>query len=306
MFEVGGVNAAGIIVQDNKSKKFKPKAFGEDVVNSIIEKARSGSANRSDKSDLGNKEVLQSNNYKEFNSLMRKSKLSNSFLKEADLLAKGFEKNEFMDMNGGVYYTNKKTGEEIRLCEFENSNTYTAKDGTEYTQYFDKSGKPSSGRVTAKNKYGGSVSYTYENDMYGNKFITNVERTNPAKRRDELAAEGMKSFERTIDSFEESLGIPDNFMPNSSIVIKKDGTEEAVRYSEDGYYKITTLTKEDGSRQQIYSKFSRYSDETPVYQDLGSWETIKREIINETTGEKYPTWYFKQENYITGTSITTN
>ena len=230
MFEVGGVNAAGIIVQDNKSKKFKPKAFGEDVVNSIIEKARSGSANRSDKSDLGNKEVLQSNNYKEFNSLMRKSKLSNSFLKEADLLAKGFEKNEFMDMNGGVYYTNKKTGEEIRLCEFENSNTYTAKDGTEYTQYFDKSGKPSSGRVTAKNKYGGSVSYTYENDMYGNKFITNVERTNPAKRRDELAAEGMKSFERTIDSFEESLGIPDNFIPNSSIFIKKYGTEEAGSY----------------------------------------------------------------------------
>lgn len=306
MFEVGGVNAAGITPQDNKTKHLTRKTMGEDTVNSIIDAARSGRTNQARRSASVNQDVLQNNNYKEFNSLMSKSKLANSFLKESYWLAKGFEKSDIMDMNGGVYYSNPKTGENVRLCVFENSNTYTAKDGTEYTQYFDKEGKPSSGRVTAKNKYGGSVAYTYENDMYGNKFITNVERTNPAKSRDALAAEGMKGFVRTIHKFEQSLGIPDNFMQASSVVIKKDGTEEAVRYSEDGHYKITTLTKEDGSRQQIYSKFSGYSDETPVYEELGSWQTMKRELINETTGEKHSTWYFKQENYITGVGIATN
>ena len=92
MFEVGGVNAAGITPQDNKTKHLTRKTMGEDAVNSIIDAARSGRTNQARRSASVNQDVLQNNNYKEFNSLMSKSKLANSFLKESYWLAKGFEK----------------------------------------------------------------------------------------------------------------------------------------------------------------------------------------------------------------------
>ncbi len=308
MFELGKVAGSGMVQQDGKTGSSKRRSFGEEAINSIMDNYKSGKTNNNKGSHQDVKEKNNYDDYNKFNNLMEKSKLSNSPLKEADLLANGFKKNDLRDKNGGVYYTNPKTGEEIRLCNWEGSNIYVTRDGKKYTQYFDKSGKPAGGEVTVTNKNGSTVTYKYENDIAGNKFITDVKRTDPPEdRREEMAAEGMKKFQDFINDFEEELGIPDKFLPVSGIVIKDDGSEEAVRYSEDGKYKITIQTDKDGSRTQTYSRISAYSGNTPVYEEIGTWSAYKRQYINPETGEgegPYD-WGYRQDNYITGIDMMT-
>lgn len=132
--------------------------------------------------------------YSDFNSAVKHSPIKNKFMSEADLKKLGYTPtpgtmliedengklktvpdpdNQLMDMNGGLYYENKKTGESIRVCEFEHAVEYR-KDGMKHTQWFDDNGNPKGGMVVVENDDGSSIEYHYENDINGNRFITSV------------------------------------------------------------------------------------------------------------------------------------
>ena len=298
MFELGKVAGSGMVQQDGKTGSSKRRSFGEEAINSIMDNYKSGKTNNNKGSHQDVKEKNNYDDYNKFNNLMEKSKLSNSPLKEADLLANGFKKNDLRDKNGGVYYTNPKTGEEIRLCDWEGSNSYTAKDGTKYTQYFDKSGKPAGGEVTVKNKNGGYVIYRYDNDIMGNSFIKDIERYNPPTDKASMAAEGVQNHRARIDEFEKSLGIPDYYISPNAVVRRKDGTEVQDGFTEDGNYRIRVITQKDGSRRQIYYKLAGFKDYKPVYKKLGFWQTTKE----PSSGLKDHSWAFEAKNYLTGGS----
>lgn len=127
------------------------------------------------------------------------------------------------------------------------------------------------------------------------------------KTREQMAKEGIKQFRQNIQELQDALGIPDNILPESSVVVKKDGTEESICFSEDGQYKITILTQKDGSTKQIYSKLSDYeADGSPIYKDFGDWQTIKHEMLNPTTGEIQYYWEYRETNHLTGNGFATN
>ena len=134
-----------------------------------------------------------------------------------------------------------------------------------------------------------------------------INQNRTPKTRDEMAAEGIKQFKQNINELEFALGIQDNILPESAVVIKKDGTQEAVRFSEDGQYKITVLTKKDGSTEQIYLRLSGHEqDGSAVYEKLGSWQTVKREILDQTTGKIGYYWGYMEKNELSGVGIATN
>lgn len=137
------------------------------------------------------------NNYGKFNSLLKDSPIGKKFMTETDAARKGFtptpgvkviqdegEKfgfktvpdptSQLMDMNGGLHYENKKTGETLRICEFENSVTYT-KGNKEQIQYYNEDGSPSGGVISVKDPKTGKITmYNYKNDIDGNPFVVSV------------------------------------------------------------------------------------------------------------------------------------
>lgn len=137
--------------------------------------------------------------YEDFNNFMNDTKLGNKFLNEADLLKKGFKPepgirmvrgedgelkgapdpdSQLMDMNGGKYYYNEKTGEKVRICDFERSNQYT-KGRTKHTQWFGEDGKPAGGYLEITQIDGSIKIYDYDLDVNGNKFIKSVKVQQP-------------------------------------------------------------------------------------------------------------------------------
>lgn len=148
-------------------------------------------AHHSEPSDNSN-----ADKYADFNSAVKHSPIKNKFMSEADLKNLGYTptpgiklvkdengkltsvqdpNSQLMDMNGGLHYENKKTGETIRVCEFEHAVEYR-KDGMKHTQWYDDNGNPKGGMVVIQNKDGSSVEYHYENDINGNKFLTSVKQ----------------------------------------------------------------------------------------------------------------------------------
>jgi len=163
----------------------------------------------------------QINNYTKFKSLTKDSPIGNKFLTASDAARYGFKpaagiklqkgadgklisvpdpNSQLMDMNGGLHYTNEKTGETLRICEFERSLEYT-KGNTTQTQWFDENGKPSGGMVTVKDEKTGEITeYRYENDIDGNQFITGV------KVKSEKPVSGKKDDKTAFqDAFKESV-----------------------------------------------------------------------------------------------------
>ncbi len=87
-----------------------------------------------------------------------------------------------MDMNGGVYYINKKTGEGFRMQEHRifgdgKSITFTNNNMSHFATY-DKNGKETGGVLQIRQQNGGIKVYNYDVDIDGNRFIKSVEINN--------------------------------------------------------------------------------------------------------------------------------
>lgn len=123
-------------------------------------------------------ENCKNSNYKAFNDALKESVLGNEYMDEKTLEAKGWKTRSVnMDMNGGRYYTDPKTGASIRVQTdhgpFSKSNTYRT-DNMSHHEYYDKDGKPTNGIVQIKQADGTIKVYEYEYDVDGNKFIKSV------------------------------------------------------------------------------------------------------------------------------------
>lgn len=177
------------------------------------------SAHEADDASADEKQV---DNYIKFKSLIKGSPIGNKFLTKADAAHSGFKpapglelkrgadgklisvpdpNSQLMDDNGGLHYINEKTGEALRICEFERSLEYT-KGNTTQTQWFDENGKPAGGIVTVKDPKTGEITeYRYENDIDGNQFITSVKvksgkPADSGKKDDKIALQ--EAFKETV------------------------------------------------------------------------------------------------------------
>lgn len=105
--------------------------------------------------------------------------LGNTKLTQSTLKAKGFEKSPIMDMNGGEYYNNPITGEQVRVSGSWNNSGKTCyeyqKGNMQHSVVYDKNGKALSGDVQIRQKDGTLQIIKYDIDTNGNKIITSVE-----------------------------------------------------------------------------------------------------------------------------------
>lgn len=239
-------------------------------------------------------------NYDDFNSAIKHSPIKNKFMSKDDLTKLGYTptpgiklvkdengkltsvqdpNSQLMDMNGGLYYENKKTGESIRVCEFERAVEYQ-KDGMKHTQWFDDNGKPKSGVIVIENKDGSTVEYRYENDISGNKFLTSVQKKESANKRptsfnDALNVSTLGDKFQTPEDLEAQGWVKEPYMDkNGGVYYKNPETGASIRVMESrlfGEGKTLTLNTENMSH---FVKYDDNGNETggivQIKQDDGS------------------------------------
>ena len=136
--------------------------------------------------------------YKEFNDNANASVLGNKFMDEKELLKHGIKPqpgiklvkdengklqavpdpdSQSMDMNGGLYYTDKKGGtirvQNHRIFGEGKSMSYKNENMAHFVTY-DDNGKATGGIVQVKQSDGSIKVYDYDVDINGNKFIKSV------------------------------------------------------------------------------------------------------------------------------------
>jgi len=119
----------------------------------------------------------------QFKEAFEQTKLDDRIPTDSSLKRLGFTKEKYMDMNGGVYYSNK-AGDSIRISNFDNINAigtledgtyvdFTSKDGKIHTALsYDKHGNPVKGTMTLKGDGGLTTTYYFTYDSDGNQVIT--------------------------------------------------------------------------------------------------------------------------------------
>jgi hypothetical protein len=114
--------------------------------------------------------------------LNEKSKIGDVIPTKASLKANGFEKSEFMDMSGGIYYENKN-GDSIRIkvgngfgddlpIGFTCVSFTSANQKTKQEVVFDSSGEPVKGTLSIEDNKGNIELFKYEYDINGNKSVS--------------------------------------------------------------------------------------------------------------------------------------
>lgn len=114
-----------------------------------------------------------------FKNSFEQSKLDDRIPTKASLNKLGFEQSKLMDTNGGQYYTNKN-GDQIRISNFDHTDSigdveggtfvdYKSKDGKIHNSIsYDKFGNPVKGMLKVTNTDGTVTSYQFKYDDEGN------------------------------------------------------------------------------------------------------------------------------------------
>lgn len=255
--------------------------------------------------------------YNEFKSLIKDSPIRNKSLSEKDLLAQGYkpkagikivrdengkltsvpdEEHPLIDMNGGKYYINEKTGEEVRICEFENSNTYTKGDVTQ-TQFFDENGNPSGGKVVVKGKDGINTEYRYETDINGNKFLTGVKQENryPADFSTALKESSLGDKFQSPKDLEAQGWVKESYMDmNGGVYYRNPKTGDTVRVMEKRLFGEGKTLSVKTDKMAHFAKYDDDGNETggivQVKQDDGSIKiykyTVDQDGVKSITSEE--------------------
>jgi len=116
---------------------------------------------------------------KEVAKLLEQSKLNGKLPNPATLKNMGFEKGQYMDMNGGVYYRNALTGEGIRVAgwhgsmimgkEGQSAVCYTSGDGKfKHEVLYDENGNPLKGVIAQTDANGKTIYTKYKYSADGN------------------------------------------------------------------------------------------------------------------------------------------
>ncbi len=123
----------------------------------------------------------QNKKYRDFNNALKETALTDKFIDADTLEAQGWKKEPMMDMNGGKYYTNPKTGVTVRvkdrrLASFNNEKSMSVKtENMAHFAIYDKNGKETGGVIQTRQPDGSIKVYHYDVDISGNRFIKSEE-----------------------------------------------------------------------------------------------------------------------------------
>ena len=221
--------------------------------------------------------------------------LNSKFPTEEELLKAGYKKNEtMMTMNGGILYENSQTGESIIVTEFDHSIDYR-NGNIRQTQYYDKDGNITSGRITETQGNGAFKVFEYDNSDNGKLEVNSYIHHDAPTSNIDFAADALDGHANSIAEFKKTLGCPEDLtfeLPQLTTNVENYRGEHG---SADGNFNMKVDIDANGNVKITYAK--KQSDGT--FKDIGTIALTKEDSPGSLRGYDYK---FEGTNLITGES----